>query len=155
MTVLLAYLPTSEGCAALDAAIAEASWRHCRLVVVNVGLGTRPSEAVFANQSDLDAVRERLIDSGVQHDIKQFTAASEVSTSILAEAHSVGAELIVVGLHHRSPLRTMLLGSTAQHLIFAADCPVLSVRARPGVPRTDRFEESVGPESGGSGEGPR
>ena len=54
---------------------------------------------------------------------------SDVSDVILEIAEEIGAELVVVGLHRRSPVRKALLGSTAQRVLLEATCPVLAVRA--------------------------
>jgi nucleotide-binding universal stress UspA family protein len=48
---------------------------------------------------------------------------------VLGVAEEVGAELLVVGLHRRSPVGKALLGSNAQQILLNARCPVLAVRA--------------------------
>jgi nucleotide-binding universal stress UspA family protein len=51
------------------------------------------------------------------------------SDAVLGVAAEVGAELIVVGIHRRSPVGKALLGSNAQQVLVNATCPVLAVRA--------------------------
>ena len=44
----------------------------------------------------------------------------------VADEHS--ADLIVVGVHGRGAIDRMLFGSTTQHLVRQASCPVLTIR---------------------------
>lgn len=48
---------------------------------------------------------------------------------ILHEASLRGADLIVVGVHGRNALDRLVFGSTTEHLIRRARCPVLAVRS--------------------------
>jgi nucleotide-binding universal stress UspA family protein len=49
---------------------------------------------------------------------------------ILAAAAAESADLIVLGVGRRSALNLALLGSTANHVVRAAECPVLTLRER-------------------------
>jgi len=46
-------------------------------------------------------------------------------------ASDVNADLIVVGTHHRGHLKQLLLGSTAEHVMATAKCPVFVAGPRP------------------------
>ena len=129
MSVVVGYVPTAPGFAALDLAIEEASWRKVPVVVVNVAIGTDYADVTYADEQQLDSVRQRLTEAGLEHEVRQVTEASEVAFEILAIAEEVEADLIVVGLVRRSSVGKMLLGSNAQRIILSASCPVLSVRA--------------------------
>ena len=48
---------------------------------------------------------------------------------ILRVAEEQKADLIVMGIHGRNPLDLMLFGSTTQHVVRAASCPVLTIRS--------------------------
>lgn len=130
MTVVVGYVPDRTGYLAVTEGARQAQWRDTDVVVVNVvdeGGYTRPTAA---DEIDLDALEARLAADGVPHDIRHLdvgtTRASEV---ILQVAGEVAAELIVVGIHRRSPVGKLLLGSTAQRVLLTAECPVLTVRA--------------------------
>jgi nucleotide-binding universal stress UspA family protein len=49
---------------------------------------------------------------------------------VLAAAAAESADLIILGVGRRSALNLMLLGSTANHIVRAAACPVLTLRGR-------------------------
>lgn len=49
------------------------------------------------------------------------------------EARRIGADLIAMGTHGRSGLKRLLLGSTAERVLPAAPCPVLTVRCGGGT----------------------
>lgn len=51
---------------------------------------------------------------------------------ILRQAGDLESDLIVIGVHGRSPLGLFFLGSTAQQLTRHAGCPVLTVRSERG-----------------------
>lgn len=48
---------------------------------------------------------------------------------VLHLAHEVAADLVVMGVQGRSAADLLLFGSTAHHVVRAAPCPVLTVRA--------------------------
>lgn len=50
-------------------------------------------------------------------------------TEILREAGGRSADLIVAGVHGRSALDRLVFGSTTEHLVRRATCPVLTVRS--------------------------
>jgi nucleotide-binding universal stress UspA family protein len=50
------------------------------------------------------------------------------SSQILRLARDRNAHLIVVGVHGRNLVDLMLFGSTTQHVVRQATCPVLTLR---------------------------
>ncbi len=128
MSVVVAYIPTSEGFTALELAIVEARFRETSIVVVNVAVNANFADVTFADDKDLDAVRARVEEAGLAVEIVQRPNADDVATAVLEVADDVDAQLIVVALRRRSPVGKVLLGSNAQKIILSAPCPVLSVR---------------------------
>jgi nucleotide-binding universal stress UspA family protein len=67
---------------------------------------------------------------GVPHRIRHLDVGTgTASDAVLGVAQEVDAELLVVGIHRRSPVGKALLGSNAQRILLNAMCPVLAVRA--------------------------
>lgn len=130
MSVVLAYVPTPEGAAALDAALAEARRRDTDVVVVSV---PRPAGAApdgpFTEEQELDAVVEQLTSAGVRARLETLPAGTDPAQGIIDVAEQAAAEVVVLGLRRRSPVGKLLLGSTAQALLLGLECPVLAVKS--------------------------
>ena len=64
------------------------------------------------------------------HLVERSRAVRAISAEIgiIHTAREDGADLIVVGTHGRSGLRHVFIGSTAEHVVQLAPCPVLTVR---------------------------
>jgi nucleotide-binding universal stress UspA family protein len=129
MTIVVGYVPTPEGEAALSAAIAEAGLRREPLHVVNTSRGDSLVDNRFASQEALSAVRETLDRAGVVFEIEQDVRGREASDELVEIADRVRASLIVIGLRRRSPTGKLITGSQAQRILLDANCPVLAVKA--------------------------
>ena len=127
-TIVVGYLPTPEGSAAVDHAIAEATLTSSRLVVVNTGHYGDFSHPNFASAQDIDALDEQLTGSGLEHEIRRSVESTSAAEAILLAAAETSADLIVIGVRRRSPVGKLFAGSTAQHVLLDADCPVLAVK---------------------------
>jgi nucleotide-binding universal stress UspA family protein len=120
------YVRTDEGEAALAAAI-ESLRDGEKLVVVHK---PEPSELEgHSAEQDADGLHAELAERGVHPDVVTLYAGDEPADVIVGQAEQQDARLIVIGLRRRSPVGKLLLGSTAQAVLFDAPCPVLSVRA--------------------------
>ena len=128
MNVVVGYVPTPEGEAALNQALEEARRRDARLVLVNTSRGDALVDERFADETQLDALRSRLAASGVAHDVVQAVRGREAHDEILSVARERRAELVVIGLRRRSPVGKLIMGSTAQRVLLEATCPVLAVK---------------------------
>ena len=129
MTIVVGYVPTPEGEAALTAAVAEARLREQPLHVVNSSRGDAFTDARFASADDLAAVRARLDAAGVVYEIAQEVRGHDASEEIVEAADRVQASLIVIGMRRRTPTGKLLTGSQAQRVLLDARCPVLAVKA--------------------------
>jgi nucleotide-binding universal stress UspA family protein len=129
--ILVGYLKSPEGQAALDAAIAEARLRDGELVVVHSMRGGKRDEAeeAVASREELEAIDERLTGEGVPHRNRELVLGQTPAEDLLQVAQEEGAGLIVIGLRRRSPVGKLLLGSNAQDILLKAECPVLAVKA--------------------------
>ena len=126
MTVVVGYVPNQYGEAAVDAAVEEARRRGTGLVVVNTTKGDSLVDRKFASESSLETLDSRL--SGVEHELRQ-TVGADVADQVLDVVREVGADVLVIGLRHRTAVGKMLMGSVAQRLLLEAPCPVLAVKA--------------------------
>jgi nucleotide-binding universal stress UspA family protein len=129
--IVVGYVDTPEGNAALDRAIVEAQQRGARLVVINsqVGGPSTPVEQAAELESGLADVHTRLHDSGLEHEVRALVRGQDVSADLVAVAEEVDADLIVIGLRRRTPVGKLILGSNSQQVLLDAHCPVLAVKA--------------------------
>jgi nucleotide-binding universal stress UspA family protein len=128
VAIIVGYVPTPEGVAALDSAIEEARRRGRRLVVVNSSRGESLVDPRFATGAEWDSVQRRLTESGVEHELAQLVESKDAADQILALARDLNAELIVIGLRRRTPVGKFIMGSQAQTILLHAECPVLAVK---------------------------
>ena len=129
MTIVVGYVPTPEGDAALTAAIAEAGLRQEPLHIVNTSRGDSLVDSRFASEDALTAVRDTLDKSGVVYEIDQQVGGHDASEELVDIADRLRASLIVIGLRRRTPTGKLLTGSQAQRILLDANCPVLAVKA--------------------------
>jgi len=131
MTIVVGYVPTPQGSAALARATWEAQRTDERLVVVNASRSDPlEGDTAIADQSTLTQVRSQLKNARVDFGIHQPLRGSEPADEIVKTAAEHQASLIVIGLRHRSRVGKMLFGSTAQNVLLDAECPVLAVKAK-------------------------
>jgi nucleotide-binding universal stress UspA family protein len=131
MVIVVGYYPAPPGQAALARAIEEAKLRSGRLVVVNSSRGDALVDKRFAQGEGVDQLESILQASGVEWQLEQPVRGHDAAAEILEAAESARADLIVIGMRHRTPVGKLIMGSTAQRVLLGARCPVLSVTASP------------------------
>ena len=129
MTIVVGYVPTPEGEAALSAAISEAQRREEPLHLINTSRGDVLADKRYASEDALDQVRARLDRTAVPHEIHQLVRGKEAAEELVEEADRLKASLIVIGLRRRTATGKFLMGSQAQRILLDANCPVLAVKA--------------------------
>ncbi|MGW3645746.1 universal stress protein [Streptomyces sp. NPDC000878] len=129
MTVLVGYVPSPEGEAALRAGIDEARLRGEKLLVVNTSRGDAYVDPRFAQEPDLAHVREDLAALGIEFDIRQVLGGGDAAEEIVELAEKLDVSLVVIGLRRRSAVGKLITGSAAQQILLGTDCPVLAVKA--------------------------
>ena len=131
MKILVGYVPTPEGEAALTAAAAEAEMRGASVLLLNTSRGDSYVDTRYANADELAAAEARLRELGVEVAIQQAVTSGDVAGELLKAAAAEDVGLIVLGLRRRSPVGKLILGSTAQRVLLESPVPVLAVKASP------------------------
>ena len=129
MTIVVGYVPTPEGEAALRAAVSEARLREQPLHLVNSSRGDSLTDSRFASERALDDVRAQLDAAGVVYEIEQQVRGHDAADEVVEAADRVSATMIVIGLRRRTPTGKLITGSQAQRILLDAHCPVLAVKA--------------------------
>jgi nucleotide-binding universal stress UspA family protein len=128
MTVLVGYVPSAQGEAALRAAVEQARFRGEPLLVVNTSRGDAYADPRLATGDDLARVRRDLTELGVDHEVRQLVEGRDAAEELIELAETTDVSLLVIGLRHRSPVGKLLMGSAAQQILLRAPCPVLAVK---------------------------
>jgi nucleotide-binding universal stress UspA family protein len=130
-TVVVGFIRSQEGQAAVDAAVEEVGRRGGRLVVVHSSKGgDQDPETVIADREAVEALETRLRSEGIEVVVRDFARGNDPAEDLVDVAEREQAALLVIGLRRRSPVGKLLLGSNAQRILLTADCPVLAVKAR-------------------------
>jgi nucleotide-binding universal stress UspA family protein len=141
MPVLVAFVPTPEGRAALRRGVLECRLRGARLVVVN---SEYASGEVAGPDPAADEVRAACAELGEPEpdfEVHRLHDAYEPADHVLEVAEETGAELIVIGLRRRTAVGKLILGGSAQRILLDASVPVLAVKLDQ---RAARAEVGVG-----------
>ena len=120
-------------------AAALARWYEAELTVLHVvpafepfqvggGLGV-PVQILnpVPREDILGEMRQLLAPAGASPDAHLVAEAGDASTTIVDQALTTGADLIVIGTHGRRGFKRLLLGSVAETVLHEAPCPVLTV----------------------------
>lgn len=131
MAIVVGFIPTPEGQAALARAAEEARVRRTSLIVVHSSdrAHERDKAAVGRLEEELATVGSRLKEEGLKFEVRRFDRGRLPSEDLLEVADEVAADLIVIGLRRRSTVGKLILGSNAQTILLGADQPVLAVKA--------------------------
>ncbi len=129
MTIVVGYIPTPEGEAALGQAIIAARQRSAPLLVINSSSGDAVVDNRYASEPGIKSIEDRLAAAGIDHTIKQPVRGHDSAAEVLDAAEESNAELIVIGMRRRTPVGKLIMGSTSQRILLEADCPVLAVKA--------------------------
>ena len=129
-SIVVGFVDSAEGDAALSAGIHEAARRGERLIVVHSlrgGARTDDDEYLKAREA-LARVQERLEADDVDHEIHEYVRGNSPARDLIEATHDFGADLLVIGTRRRSSTGKLLLGSNALEILHDADVPVLCVK---------------------------
>jgi len=129
MTVLVAYVPSPEGQAALDKGIEIATKDNEQLVVINAGPGGRSEDPNVVSGYEVERVEERLAKLPIKAELKVFVRGNSAIEEIEELVQTLQVSVLVIGLRKRNPVGKLLLGSMAQEILLNVPCPVLAVKA--------------------------
>lgn len=131
VSVVVGYVSTKEGKAALRRAAEECALRSADLIVVHSTRGGRHADGdeILEIDAELDDVEARVKAAGLNVEIRHLVRGNEPAEDIIGLANERDVDLIVIGLRRRTPVGKLILGSNAQRILLDASCPVLAVKA--------------------------
>jgi len=129
--IVVGFIDTREGHAAVDAAIAEARLRGGSLVIVNSMYGgSREKEEDYVSTAEaFETLQERLRSEGVAFEAHEYVRGKTPAEDLVTAARDHDAAMIVIGIRRRSSTGKLLLGSNALDILHDATVPVLCVKA--------------------------
>jgi nucleotide-binding universal stress UspA family protein len=133
MSIIVGFVPTPAGEAALTAGIAEATLRNEDLVIVNSAREGALVDKSVAGRDVLERAGRRATEAGIRATVLQPPYGDDLADEFLDVAREINASLIVIGLRQRSQVGKFILGSHAQRILMQADRPVLAVKAEGAV----------------------
>lgn len=129
MSIVVGFVPTPAGDAALKAGIAEARLRNEELLIVNSAREGALVDKSVAAEDLLQAAARQATEAGVKATVIQPPYQHDLADEFLDVAREANATLIVIGLRQRTQVGKFILGSHAQRILMQADRPVLAVKA--------------------------
>jgi nucleotide-binding universal stress UspA family protein len=130
VSIVVGFIDTPEGNAAVAAAIAEAKLRSTSMVVLHsmVGGGHEKGDEYIASAEAIERVEKLLAQSGVEYSTHEYIRGKKPAEDIVTASQVHDAELIVIGIRERSATGKLLLGSNALDILHDAKVPVLCVK---------------------------
>jgi nucleotide-binding universal stress UspA family protein len=125
--IVVGYSADPFGRAALEHGITEAKLRQTTLLVINATTGDAYADPRFAREGEVHDVEDRLNNCGVDFELTQPVGV-DTADELLKAMDRADAELLVIGIRHRSPVGKLLLGSVSQQLLLECPKPVLAVK---------------------------
>lgn len=129
MSILVGYVPTETGEAAVNAAIREAAWRGVKLRIANSRKRGPLVDDSVADDQALEDIKSRAVEAGVDAEVYSLAHEDDVADSLLEAADAWEVDLIVIGLRKRSQVGKFIMGSLAQRILLQAEVPVLAVKS--------------------------
>jgi nucleotide-binding universal stress UspA family protein len=129
MSILIGYVPTPEGEAALEAGLKEAQLRDTNAVILNSPRKGAPVDPVLVPEDKVAELVRRARAAGVEAIVRQPGHTDDLTDEFIGLAEEIDASLIVIGLRKRSQVGKFIMGSHAQRILLQVDRPVLAVKA--------------------------
>jgi nucleotide-binding universal stress UspA family protein len=129
MSIVVGFVPTPAGDAALKTGIAEARLRNLELLIVNSAREGALVDKSVAPADLLQQAAQQATAAGVKATVVQPPYQHDLADEFLDVAREANATLIVIGLRQRTQVGKFILGSHAQRILMQADRPVLAVKA--------------------------
>jgi nucleotide-binding universal stress UspA family protein len=130
-TIVIGYVPTPVGEAALEAGLAEAAAHGDDVVILNSPRRRSTVDGELISETAGDALVARATAAGVTARVDHADHGDDIVETFAQVVRSTSARLVVIGLRRRSPVGKLVTGSDAQRLLLDLDVPILAVKPAP------------------------
>ncbi|RYB94474.1 universal stress protein [Nocardioides oleivorans] len=128
MTILIGYVPSAVGEAALAAGLAEAAARGDEVVILNSPRRRSTVDGELIDGTAADELVARAGALGVTATVDQSDHGDDIVETFTKVAAAHDVRLVVIGMRRRSPVGKLVTGSDAQRLLLDLDVPILAVK---------------------------
>jgi nucleotide-binding universal stress UspA family protein len=128
MTVLIGYVPTPVGEAALTHGFAEAAVRGEDVVILNSPRRGSTVDGHLVDEQTGAELVERAREAGVIATVDHADHGADIVDTFEAVLERTAASVVVIGIRRRTPVGKLVMGSDAQRLLLELDVPVLAVK---------------------------
>ena len=132
-TIVIGYVPTPVGEAALEAGLEPRPAAHGDDVVIlnSPRRRTHRRRRVHRRGRPPTSSSRGPPRAGVTARVDQSDHGDDIVETFTKVAAATSARLVVIGLRRRSPVGKLVTGSDAQRLLLDLDVPILAVKPRP------------------------
>jgi len=127
-TIVIGYVPSAVGEAALEAGLAEAAVHGGQVVILNSPRQRKAVDGDLVDEAAADALVARASSAGVTATVDHADHGDDLVEAFQAVVDRTAARLVVIGLRRRSPVGKLVTGSDAQRLLLDLDVPILAVK---------------------------
>lgn len=130
MKLLVGYDGSATADKALEIAMEKAKIKNARLyVVTSMSKGTESQlHDIQEKEKELEDIKKKLQAQDIDCDTILLIRGVDAGHDLVEFANENDVDEIFVGVKKRSRVEKMILGSTAQHVILHANCPVTTVK---------------------------
>ncbi|WP_210439076.1 universal stress protein [Nocardioides xinjiangensis] len=128
MTIVIGYVPSAVGAAALEAGLAEAAAHGEEVVILNSPRRRSTVDADLIDTAAADELVARAAAVGVTARVDHADHGDDLVETFERVVAAASARLVVIGLRRRSPVGKLVTGSDAQRLLLDLDVPILAVK---------------------------
>jgi nucleotide-binding universal stress UspA family protein len=128
MTIVIGYVPSPVGEAALEAGLAEAKAHGDDVVILNSPRRRSTVDGELIDEAAGDELVARAQQAGVAATIDHADHGDDLVETFQKVVGRTAARLVVIGLRRRSPVGKLVTGSDAQRLLLDLDVPILAVK---------------------------
>ena len=128
MTIVIGYVPSPVGEAALEAGLAEAAAHSEDVVILNSPRRGATVDPQLVDDTSEATLLARAEAAGVKARVDHADHGADVVATFESVVREAGARLVVIGLRRRTPVGKLVLGSSAQRILLEVSVPVLAVK---------------------------
>lgn len=129
MNILVAYDENTTTSNVLDQALRRAKESSAYVYLVRTCDSDAKGDEIIELQDRLNEIWEAVFQkNGVEGEIHILIRGFTPGEDMVEYAREKNVDEIIIGIKKRSKVGKLMFGSTAQHIILEADCPVLAVK---------------------------